>query len=81
VWQCSGKGERLAYERTGFESGLWRSFFLAEKRSTTVYERENCGATGAVMNRRQKKRSWEGTLPPNPVLYIQGSLSSNLTRF
>ena len=22
AWQCSGKGERLAYERTGFESGL-----------------------------------------------------------
>ena len=34
-WLCSGKGERLGYDRSGFDPGLRSSFFLIETLSIT----------------------------------------------
>ena len=39
-WTCSGKGERLGYERSGFDSGLRSiSFSVAKVLSITVQKR------------------------------------------
>ena len=35
VWKCSGKGDRLGYEMSGFDPGLRSSLFLTEKLSIT----------------------------------------------
>ena len=39
---CSGKGERLGYERSGFDPGLRSSFFLIETLSITGQKVSKC---------------------------------------
>ena len=50
VWKCSGKGDRLGYEMSGFDPGLRSSLFLTEKLSITG---QKCLKNGSNFLRRE----------------------------
>ena len=47
VLYCRGKGERLGYERPGFDPGLQSSFFLIETLSITDQKFSKCLKNGS----------------------------------